>query len=97
MVDGRQLVQELQCCLQTKCINQLRLHNEERLFEQGKQFLDEHCIAPQPSTLVSTLLAIPTAVEMMKILKGAFYIYLDTSPLLVSSGSEDCVARVWDR
>ena len=33
----------------------------------------------------------------MKILKGAFYIYLDTSPLLVSSGSEDHIARVWDR
>ena len=29
--------------------------------------------------------------------KGAFYIYLDTSPLLVSSGSEDHIARVWDR
>merc|ERR1712130_107050 len=28
---------------------------------------------------------------------GAFYIYLDTSPLLVSSGSEDKIARVWDR
>lgn len=28
---------------------------------------------------------------------GAFYIYLDTSPLLVSSGSEDHIARVWDR
>lgn len=28
---------------------------------------------------------------------GAFYIYLDTSPLLVSSGSEDYKARVWDR
>jgi len=28
---------------------------------------------------------------------GAFYIYLDTSPLLVSSGSEDHKARVWDR
>jgi len=28
---------------------------------------------------------------------GAFYIYLDTSPLLVSSGSEDHKARIWDR
>jgi len=27
----------------------------------------------------------------------AFFIYLDTSPLLVSSGSEDHIARVWDR
>jgi len=29
--------------------------------------------------------------------KGAFYIYLDVSPRLVSSGSEDHRARVWDR
>ena len=29
--------------------------------------------------------------------KNTFYIYLDTSPLLVSSGSEDHIARVWDR
>jgi hypothetical protein len=30
-------------------------------------------------------------------LQGAFYIYLDTGPLLVASGSEDHEARVWDR
>ena len=28
---------------------------------------------------------------------GAFYIYLDTSDTLVCSGSEDCLAYIWDK